>query len=68
MKLRVEDGAPGWDGTACPFGFFGCINSCEIQGFLDAERATNICITLCLKGFLRSRWSVEMTDVWGVGL
>jgi hypothetical protein len=34
-----------------------------MQGFLDAERATNICITLCLKGFLRSRWSVEMTGM-----
>ena len=33
-----------------------------IQGFLDAKRATNICITLCIKGSLRSCWLVEMTD------
>ena len=32
-----------------------------MQGFLDAKRATNICIPLCIKGFLCSRWSVEMT-------
>jgi hypothetical protein len=38
-----------------------------MQGFLDAKRAINICITLCIKGFLRSRWSVEMTRL-GVGL
>ena len=44
-----------------PFGFFGNADIREMQGFLDAKRATNICIPLCLKGFLRSRWSVEMT-------
>ena len=36
-----------------------------MQGFLDAKRATNIGITLCIEGFLRSRWSVEMTAVGG---
>ena len=36
-----------------------------MQGFLEAERATNICIALCIKGFLHSRWSVEMTDFSG---
>ena len=44
-------------------GFFGSTSICEIQGFLDEKRATNICITLCIKGFLRSRWSVEMTVI-----
>jgi len=39
-----------------------------MQGFLDAKRDTNICITLCIKGFLHSRWSVEMTAFWGAGL
>ena len=42
-------------------GLFGNAGICEIQGFLDAKRATNIRITLCIEGFLRSRWSVEMT-------
>ena len=26
-----------------------------MQGFLDAERATNICIPLCIKGFLDAK-------------
>jgi len=47
------------------FGFFGSVGIREIQGFLDAKHATNICITLCIKGFLHSRWSVEMTDFGG---
>jgi len=38
-----------------------------MQGFLDAKRDTNICITLCIKGFLHSRWSVEMTDFFWEG-
>ena len=48
-----------------PSGFFGGKSIREMQGFLDAERATNICIALCIKGFLRSRWSVEMTGIRG---
>ena len=38
-----------------------------MQGFFDAKRATDICITLCIKGFLHSRWSVEMTGFFGGG-
>jgi len=40
----------------------------KIQGFLDAKRATNICITmLCIKGYIhydgkKAPSSVEMTD------
>jgi hypothetical protein len=37
----------------------------EMQGFLDAKRSTNVCITLCTEGFLHSRWSVEMTAFGG---
>ena len=32
---------------------------------IEAERATNTCITLCIKGLLRSRWSVQMTGFGG---
>ena len=49
--------------VAVPFGFFGHAAIREMQGFLEAERATNICNTLCIKGFLRSHWSVEMTGI-----
>ncbi len=39
-----------------------------MQGSLDAQRATNICITLCIKGSLhygaKNAPSVEMTT-WG---
>ena len=46
----------------CPFVlFFDRTSLCEMLRFLEAERATNICIALCIKGFLHSRWSVEMT-------
>ena len=48
-----------------PFGFLGHAGIREMQGFLDAKRATDICITLCIKGFLHSRWSVEMTGFLG---
>ena len=62
MRLDISVQAELWGEVGnVGVGFFGSTGICEIQGFLDAKRATNICIPLCLKGFLRSRWSVEMT-------
>ena len=57
MALTFHGG--GW--WSEPFGFFGHAGICEMLRFLEAERGTNICITLCIEGILRSRWSVEMT-------
>ena len=67
MRLDISVQAELWGEVGnVGVGFFGSTGICEIQGFLDAKRATNICITLCIEGFLRSRWSIEMTSLfWG---
>ena len=48
-------------GRSVTFEFLGNASIREMLRFLEAERGTNICITLCIEGILRSRWSVEMT-------